>query len=152
MKPSPEKIVDYSDPFAIHDLLERLDNGRYGSVTKDIESLINRKVQVLNPLLCLFPSLGNELCSKGMSLGEDKHNVIDLNDDDDAVVDDASVRNDSLAKGGMPVVIIDSDDEESNDNGIFDIFKEIQLPKSNTQRLTDILVIFNGTYNYGIWN
>ncbi|KAK4803347.1 hypothetical protein SAY86_001550 [Trapa natans] len=42
----PERI-DYSDPFAIGNVLHKLEWGKYASATKDIEALIARKVELL---------------------------------------------------------------------------------------------------------
>ncbi|XP_042517614.1 protein CHROMATIN REMODELING 35-like [Macadamia integrifolia] len=49
--------VDVSDPFALPNWLEGLDRGKYGSVSKDIEDLLARKMQLLNPLLAKYPIL-----------------------------------------------------------------------------------------------
>ncbi|KAF9619440.1 hypothetical protein IFM89_007015 [Coptis chinensis] len=52
-------VVDYSDPFSIPNLMEKLDHGIYGSVAKDIEDLCARQFQMLQPAFSLYPSLSN---------------------------------------------------------------------------------------------
>lgn len=135
MKQMKEKVTDYSDPFAIHGLLDRLDSGRYGSVTDDIRSLFNRKAQMIHTFLVMYPELANESRGRGMSFSEEKCNVIDLDDGDD---DEGGGGN--VAAGRMPVVVIDSDDEvESNENRMAGHFQGIVLPKPEGQFLTDFM-------------
>ncbi|KAG6761562.1 hypothetical protein POTOM_034790 [Populus tomentosa] len=137
MKQRKEKVTDYSDPFAIHGLLDRLDSGRYGSVTDDIRSLFNRKAQMIHTFLVLYPELANESRGRGMSFSEEKCNVIDLDDGDD---DEGGGGGGNVAAGRMPVVVIDSDDEvESNENRMAGHFQGIVLPKPGGQFLTDLM-------------
>ncbi|KAF8377898.1 hypothetical protein HHK36_031286 [Tetracentron sinense] len=56
---TPSKVMDYSDPFSVPNLLEGFDCGKYGSVTKEIEALRARKMQMLNPLYAMYPSLSH---------------------------------------------------------------------------------------------
>lgn len=51
------KVVNYSNPFAVPNLLEELGSGKFGSVTKEIESLISRKMQILNPYFSMYPTV-----------------------------------------------------------------------------------------------
>ncbi|XP_060667483.1 protein CHROMATIN REMODELING 35 isoform X2 [Ziziphus jujuba] len=95
------RVIDFSDPFAIPNLLEGFDSGRYGSVTKQIEELCARKLQALNPLFIKFPTL----TSKPI---ESVDNYIDL--EDDCIVDEAPP-----PAAPLPVVIIDSDEEDKED-------------------------------------
>ena len=60
MKEMKEKVTGHANPFATRGLLERLDSGRYGSVTDDIRSLLNRKAQLIRPFLVMYPTLSNE--------------------------------------------------------------------------------------------
>ncbi|XP_011037161.1 PREDICTED: SNF2 domain-containing protein CLASSY 3-like [Populus euphratica] len=134
MKETKEKATDYAKPFAIRGLLERLDSGRYGSVTDDIRSLFNRRAQLMHPFLALHPS--NEPRGGGMSFGEEKCNVIDL-DDDEIEGGGDSVGN--VAVGRTPVVVIDSDDDESNENRMVGHFQGIVLPKPEGHFSTDVM-------------
>jgi DNA repair and recombination RAD54-like protein len=146
MKQMKEKVTDYSDPFAIHGLLDRLDSGRYGSVTDDIRSLFNRKAQMIHTFLVMYPELANESRGRGMSFSEEKCNVIDLDDGDD---DEGGGGN--VAAGRMPVVVIDSDDEvESNENRMAGHFQGIVLPKPEGQFLTDLMVSFDHLGGSGV--
>ena len=122
---SGSNVVDYSDPFSIPHLLEGLDAGKFGSVTKEIEALCARRMQTLHPYYMMYPSLSymsagleKKLGVKGLKLvnRQASHlahtDVIDL--EDDCIVDDAPMAT-AVADAALPVVIIDSDDEESGD-------------------------------------
>ena len=50
-------VVDYSDPFAIHDLLESLDTANFRTKAKEIEVLCARKMQMLHPYFVMYVSL-----------------------------------------------------------------------------------------------
>ncbi|KAK6946526.1 SNF2, N-terminal, partial [Dillenia turbinata] len=97
-------VVDYSDPFAVPDLLKELDCGKYGSVTTDIEALCARRMAMLTELCAsystLCPTMGSGWSKEVAELTN--QSIIDLEDS-------------ILAKNGrtvaLPVVIIDSDDE-----------------------------------------
>ncbi|KAJ6936971.1 hypothetical protein NC652_011603 [Populus alba x Populus x berolinensis] len=140
MKETKEKVTDYAKPFAIRGLLERLDSGRYGSVTDDIRSLFNRRAQLIPPFLAMHPTQSNEPRGRGMIFGEEKCNVIDL-DDDEIEGGGDSVGN--VAVGRTPVVVIDSDDDESNENRMVGHFQGIVLPKPERQFSTDVMVSDN---------
>ncbi|XP_034902389.1 protein CHROMATIN REMODELING 35 isoform X1 [Populus alba] len=140
MKETKEKVTDYAKPFAIRGLLERLDSGRYGSVTDDIRSLFNRRAQLIPPFLAMHPTQSNEPRGRGMIFGEEKCNVIDL-DDDEIEGGGDSVGN--VAVGRTPVVVIDSDDDESNENRMVGHFQVIVLPKPERQFSTDVMVSDN---------
>ena len=135
MRQRKEKVTDYSDPFAIHGLLDQLDSGRYGSVTDDIRSLFNRKAQMIHTFLVMYPELANESRGREMGFSEEKCNVIDLDDDDD------EGGGGNVASGRMPVVVIDSDEEEeSNENRMAGHFQGIVLPKPEGQFPIDLMV------------
>ncbi|KAG9443940.1 hypothetical protein H6P81_015280 [Aristolochia fimbriata] len=53
----PSKVIDYSDPFALPNMLEELEGGRYGSETKEIKALCARRMELLGALYALYPSL-----------------------------------------------------------------------------------------------
>ncbi|KAL9354373.1 hypothetical protein Peur_052343 [Populus x canadensis] len=140
MKETNEKVTDYAKPFAIRGLLERLDSGRFGSVTDDIRSLFYRRAQLIHPCLAMHPTLSNEPRGRGMSFGEEKCNVIDL-DDDEIEGGGDSVGNVAVVR--TPVVVIDSDDDESNENRMVGHFQGIVLPKPEGQFSTDVMVSDN---------
>lgn len=150
-KVSPQ-VIDYSDPFAIPDLLESIDCGKYGSVTKDIKALIARKMQTLNPYFAKYPALSDTFleaeknqskeASKEATRLPDNH-VIDL--EDDCTVNDAkaiSLQHVNDAKAlSHPVVVIDSDEEDNGCQNHFVPFPEVVLPKPAGQFLMkDFLV------------
>ncbi|CAL5377130.1 unnamed protein product [Camellia sinensis] len=122
------KVIDYSDPFAVPNLLESLDSGKYGSVTKEIKDLIDRRRQTLNTYFGLDPTLMD--VEVNLARGASKENlpatpsaqkdVIDLVDDD--VANDVPVER-------LPIVVIDSDDEETGDQKSLYPYREIVLPK-----------------------
>ncbi|XP_028965394.1 protein CHROMATIN REMODELING 35 [Malus domestica] len=125
---STSEVVDYTDPFAIRNLLERLDCGEYGSVTKEIEAVLAKKTQTMVPYFAKYPALANAFLEEDKRqskkapksenpLASDK--VIDLEDD--------CVENNAPASL-RPVVIIDSDEEQSEDPRSYP-FKEVVLPQ-----------------------
>ncbi|KAJ4965097.1 hypothetical protein NE237_016946 [Protea cynaroides] len=59
------QVVDFSDPFALPNLLNALNRGKYGSVTKDIEELRARKMQLLNPLFARYPFIQRTVLDTG---------------------------------------------------------------------------------------
>uniref|UniRef100_A0A2K2AVF5 Helicase C-terminal domain-containing protein n=1 Tax=Populus trichocarpa TaxID=3694 RepID=A0A2K2AVF5_POPTR len=88
----------------------------------------------------MHPTLSNEPRGRGMSFGEGKCNVIDL-DDDEIEGGGDSVGN--VVVGRTPVVVIDSDDDESNENRMVGHFQGIVLPKPEGQFSTDVMVSDN---------
>lgn len=129
---STSAVVDYTDPLAIPNLLEGLDDGgKYGSVEKDMKALAAQINEVLNPLFAKFPTLSNsyfkekrrqsklapELAlaiQRAPSLAE--NNVIDLEDD--------SVDRNAPA-ASTAIVIIDSDEEQTEDQRPSYSFQEV---------------------------
>jgi hypothetical protein len=65
-------VVDYKNPHAITDVINHVENGQYGSVTKDIDALITRKMQILGPYFAQHPSLINKYL-KGVTDHEETH-------------------------------------------------------------------------------
>ncbi|KAJ9189687.1 hypothetical protein P3X46_000949 [Hevea brasiliensis] len=125
-------VIDYSDPFAISSFIDKLDSGKYGSVTSDIEALISRRLQVLGPYLKKYPMLSTILFDGKEKLSEDasrpQENVIDLEDE--------SVTNNPPTTP-RPVVILDSDDEDDGDRRSIYPFQEVVLPRSTGQLIAD---------------
>ncbi|XP_065866946.1 protein CHROMATIN REMODELING 35 [Euphorbia lathyris] len=111
-KPKP-LVVDYRDSFAIATLINKLDSGKYGSVTKDMEALNSRKLQVLGPYLKKHPSLTTILLTKKRD-------------------EDASETQLIVAKKppptSTPVVILLSDDEDMEDHRPAYSFQEDHRP------------------------
>ncbi|KAI7988806.1 Peptidyl-prolyl cis-trans isomerase FKBP62 [Camellia lanceoleosa] len=135
------KVIDYSDPFAVPNLLESLDSGKYGSVTKEIKDLIDRRRQTLNTYFGLDPMLMD--VEVNLARGASKENlpatpsaqkdIIDLVDDD--VANDVPIER-------LPIVVIDSDDEETGDQKSLYPYREIVLPKPpgvSNEGFSDIL-------------
>ncbi|OWM84761.1 hypothetical protein CDL15_Pgr027548 [Punica granatum] len=121
--------TDYSDPFAIGHMLHELDWGKYGSVTKDIEALIARKIQRLGPLMMMHPnppkpSVGSESSPDYDDLQTPSHggrkNAVDL--EEKGAINDASA-------AVQTVLILDSDEEDEKDLKPSYPFEEILLPK-----------------------
>ncbi|TKY47886.1 SNF2 domain-containing protein CLASSY 3 [Spatholobus suberectus] len=126
-------VVDYSNPFTVSAVLDRLESGKYGSVTKDIEALIAQKMQILGPYFAKYPILVNQLSKVVMDHNEEtpklenqqvtgsKHqNFIDL-EGEHTEKDVPAVPN--------PVVIIDSDEEDDRDQKSIVPFHEVVLPR-----------------------
>lgn len=138
-------VVDYSDPFAIPDLLEGLDAGKFGSVTKEIEALCARRMQLLHAYYVMHPSLSSMSAGlekirgrKGLKLVNRQasrlahKDVIDLEDDN--THDDAPMAT-AVADAALPVVIIDSDDEESGDQKVSHPPQETAWPSFTYQEV-----------------
>ncbi|XP_062076863.1 protein CHROMATIN REMODELING 35-like [Humulus lupulus] len=122
-KPTSPKVIDFSDPFAIQKMIDRLDCGKFGSVTKDIEALFAPKMQTLYPYFEKYPTLLNQYFDLKKDKVDDdgasklanqqptplaiaRDNVIDL--EDDCVTSGTPTT--SLA-----IITIDSDEEDKKD-------------------------------------
>lgn len=125
--------------FTTNDLLNQLDSGKFGSVTKEIEELIKRRRQLLESLYAVNPELPSACVdvkdaveSKSMELAA--HNVIDLDDDKDGALE-RFVPEAQLSHHAAPVVIIDSDDDDDDDRrGVVEVDLKppsITLPSLN---------------------
>lgn len=105
--------IDYSDPFAIYRMLDEVDSGKYGSVTRDLEAVTLQRMQHLTPLI--NASLNTETFPRkevsklaGEPAGNSgQENIITLDDD--------GARNDAPT-AAQPVLILDDSDEEDNTN------------------------------------
>ncbi|XP_030525344.1 protein CHROMATIN REMODELING 35-like [Rhodamnia argentea] len=109
-------VVDYSDPFAIHRMLDKLDYGQFGSVTKDVEAVIFQKMQYFTPLI----NLSNDLLSTEVDPRKEASNLAGepaansghrniINLDDDGAINDAP-------SAAQPVLILDDSDDEDHTN------------------------------------
>ncbi|KAL9231665.1 hypothetical protein vseg_006862 [Gypsophila vaccaria] len=83
------RVIDYSDPCAIPNLLQNLDSGKYGSVTREVQALIARRMQMVNSLILAYPDLENDpdlktTEAKPAAPPKDEVLIIDSDDDDDA--------------------------------------------------------------------
>ncbi|KAK3195419.1 hypothetical protein Dsin_026729 [Dipteronia sinensis] len=105
-----QNVMDYSNPFAIQDMLDRLDSERFGSVTDEIKALINNKMQILGPHIARNIS---KLPSQKAFC-----DVIDI-DDDCLAVDGPSKP--------LTVVVLSDDEEEEPDRKPFFPFQEVVL-------------------------
>ncbi|KAL0733168.1 hypothetical protein Bca4012_009378 [Brassica carinata] len=112
------KVTDFSQPFAVSNMLEALDGGKFGSVTKELEEVANLRTELVKRCIWLYPSLANtvfggaddggqELMSLENQLAVDC--VIDLVGGDD---DDASKKALCVVPSSTEIVILDSDDDE----------------------------------------
>lgn len=114
------KTVDYSDPFAVPKLLEKLDGGQFGSVSKEIKELLERRRLVLNSYFVQHPTLLEveqnmaTVAKKTNQIGTPSapHEVIDLDDDDDEDGNGKNAENDASADK-LAMVVIESDDEDA---------------------------------------
>ncbi|XP_024016508.1 protein CHROMATIN REMODELING 35 isoform X2 [Eutrema salsugineum] len=110
-------VTDYSQPFAISNILKALENGKFGSVTKDLQEIADLRMGMVKQCISKFPSLAN------VEFGADKNQtmelvslenpqvvegVIDLDDDDT----DASNKAICVVPS-TEIVVLDSDDEDN---------------------------------------
>ncbi|XP_054777091.1 protein CHROMATIN REMODELING 35 isoform X2 [Prosopis cineraria] len=113
-------VVDYSNPYAIANLLDDLNHGKFGSVTKDIEYLVAQKMQTLSPLFAKDPAL-LQFVKVGMNRNEGAaKKIIDL---------EHNLVRKAAPKASSTVVIIDSDEEDDRDKKPCLPFQEVILPK-----------------------
>ncbi|KAL5713344.1 hypothetical protein ACHQM5_015429 [Ranunculus cassubicifolius] len=99
-------VIDYSDPSSVFNMMEKLDHGTYGSVSKDIEDVSAQSFKLLNNLLALYPSITlsrPEFSSLSPTSGSlcTPTEMVNLGGDLE-----------SLGYNNSQVVILDSDDEE----------------------------------------
>ncbi|KAI4295486.1 hypothetical protein L6164_035529 [Bauhinia variegata] len=136
-EPKNSNVVDYSDPFAIPHLMNRLNGGRFGSVTKEMQDIVARRMQALSPYFAKYPRLLNVLLEAGVNQkeqpdnAENQHasglahlNVINLEED--------RVAND-IPAASLPIVIIDSDEEDDGNQKQALPFQEVTLTKTVEQ-------------------
>ncbi|KAI9123842.1 hypothetical protein K1719_005142 [Acacia pycnantha] len=128
-------VVDYSNPYAVADLIDGLNHGKFGSVTKDIESLIAQKMQTLSPIFAKDPAL-LQFAKVGMNRNEEAaKKIIDLED---------NIMTKIAPKASSTVVIIDSDEEDDRDRKPFLPFQEVILPKPVVPSATKDIVVYHG--------
>ncbi|XP_057496871.1 protein CHROMATIN REMODELING 35-like isoform X2 [Actinidia eriantha] len=143
-----QKVIDYSDPFAVPNLLEELDGGKFGSVTKEIKDLIARRGHMLDSLFAMHPTLVDvekSLMTEASKVKQPAapsvgHDVIDLDDDGDendvpagrlpVVVCQPVTLPVVVVPPERPIVVIDSDDEETgNQRSFVPPYQQIVLSK-----------------------
>lgn len=134
------RVVDFSNPFTIQRMLDELDGGKYGSVTKEIEALLSRKMQTFSTVIAKHPNLTNMLLDDGnvkskedcSSTGHDS--VIDLEDGNDK---------DKALAAPLTIEISDSDEEDRGDLRPSSSFQAVDLKhRSGEVLVKEIEVIF----------
>lgn len=115
---SSSRVIDYSQPFAISNMLEALDGGKYGSVTKELQAIAEMRMDLVKKCIWLYPSLANTEFggdeSQTIELMELENQqavegVINLDDDDDTDVSKKAL----CVVPSSEIVILDSDDEDN---------------------------------------
>ncbi|XP_074569615.1 protein CHROMATIN REMODELING 35-like [Curcuma longa] len=107
----------YSKDFSFTNLLERMDGGKYGSVTKELEAMHAHRMQIINALSSFRPSPKSTSTPQGSTnFYSDNHAIIDLDDDtiSGAVGPLDSPPPNGQTKENKAVVILDSDDEDTS--------------------------------------
>ncbi|XP_057966165.1 protein CHROMATIN REMODELING 35-like isoform X2 [Malania oleifera] len=132
------KVIDYSDPLAISKMLDGLDTGKYGSVTKEVEALCARKMQMLSPVFAMDPMLPHRHLDKEKNQYKEAPNV--ANHQNVIDLEDGRVANDAKALA-LPVVIIDSDDDDCGDQRPSSLYQEIVLKTSASELLLKDLML-----------
>lgn len=120
LKTSP-RVIDYSQPFSISNMLEALDGGKFGSVTKELQEVADLRMGLVKHCITLYPSLANTVFggdkSQNMELMSLENpqvvedDVIDLDDDDTTDVSSKAIC--VVPPSSSEIVILDSDDEDS---------------------------------------
>ncbi|XP_056164159.1 protein CHROMATIN REMODELING 35 isoform X2 [Syzygium oleosum] len=114
-------VVDYSNPFAIYRMLDKVDCGRYGTVTRDVETIVFQKMQFFTPLIKENPNLSRALLNTNEGNPRKEASKLagelaaDSGHQDIINLDDDGVRNNAPA-AAQPVVILDDSDEEDRSN------------------------------------
>jgi DNA repair and recombination RAD54-like protein len=135
-KTPKDNVVDYSNPFAISEVLDHLDGGKYGRVTKDTEALMAQKVQVKDPFYAKYPRLLYRF-SKVVTNCDEKapklenqqvtglayKDVINLEEEQSKKVAPA-------ATAPSTIVSIDSDEEDDRDKKSFIPFHQVVLSRT----------------------
>ncbi|GAB4853863.1 hypothetical protein Ancab_018072 [Ancistrocladus abbreviatus] len=130
------KCIDYADPFAISDTLEGISYKKYGSVTKDIEALVARMMQLMNSFHILHPKL---TCPETItSLGVEESDLLNRN-----AIDLEGVTILKAASSVAPVVIIDSDEEDAGERRPPYPFQGISLQRQAEELLMKKPVVNN---------
>ncbi|GMI88152.1 hypothetical protein HRI_002484500 [Hibiscus trionum] len=152
-KVSPN-VTDFSDPFAFANMLETHNiGGRYGSVTKEIESLSSRNALLVSKILALHPGLSNVSVDVGKRQRKEASKVpsrqlahlsrsifIDLEDD--------SVGS-GIASTASHVVVLNSDDEDNKNPRPLCAFQEIVLKKPSEVLLSEEKMVEESMNNKG---
>ncbi|CAL9223171.1 unnamed protein product [Arabidopsis halleri] len=111
---SSSKVIDYSNPFAISNMLEALDGGKFGSVTKELQEIADMRMDLVKRCIWLYPSLAyTEFEDEKTMMSLDNQQiveggVINLDDDDDDVSNKAI-----CVVPSSEIVVLDSDDEDN---------------------------------------
>ncbi|KAK2980452.1 hypothetical protein RJ640_028860, partial [Escallonia rubra] len=116
-----KKIVDHSDPFALVNVLLELDQDKYGSAANDIKDLLVRREHMLKPIRAMHPTVLHGCM-------DDNHSKESLTENEPATFLAPNIiilEDDHVARAAGPVVIVDSDDEESEYEGHFLPCKEV---------------------------
>lgn len=134
-----KKTIDYTDPFVIRNLVQRIDSPKYGSVTKEIEDLLLLRKQVLMPCFKRFPSLRSDLMETN-SVRE----VPIANSGRDIVMLDDSASRDTNAPSTDIIAVSDDDDEEPALGRPFQPYQDIVLNKPEGEfSMKQFLVAFH---------
>ncbi|XP_017433544.1 protein CHROMATIN REMODELING 35 isoform X1 [Vigna angularis] len=125
-------VVDYNNPFAISDVLDNLESGKFGSVTKDIEDLIAQKMKILGPYFVKYPILVDQWVKAIKKHDEEtpklENQLVTVSTDQNVIdLEEEHTRKDVPATQD-PIVIIDSDDEDDGDEKSMVPFHEVVLP------------------------
>lgn len=118
------RVANCSDPFAAPQLREVLDSGKFGSVTREIKDLIERRMKFVNSCYTSDHSLPNKVLESESNYewafkgNQPSPNVIDLEDGQEANdISSGTMVSACLPSAGL-VVIIDSDDEDTQKDTI----------------------------------
>ncbi|KAL1223360.1 Protein CHROMATIN REMODELING 35 [Cardamine amara subsp. amara] len=112
---SSSNVIDYSDPFAVSNMISALEVGKYGSLTKEVEEIADMGLELAKQCISLRPSLAYTIFGEEKSKNMDvvKLDVVNLDDDDDDDDDEDSKKAICVVPPSTEIVIIDSDDEDT---------------------------------------
>lgn len=134
------RVIDFSNPFTVQHMLDELDGGRYGSVTKEIEALLSRKMQTFSTVFVKHPHLTSKLLDDGDV--KSKEDCSSTGHDDVIDLEDGNNKDKALA-APLTIEISDSDEEDRRDLKPSFSFQAVDLKHQSGEVLVkEIEVIF----------
>lgn len=130
-------MIDFSVPSSITNLLESIESSKYGSVTKEVEGFVARHKQLMNSMILLHPDIEHTSQPARHNLSGEAQLA------SKKVVDLDSVQAPTTGSSTAPVVIIDLDDEDGEDQKPSHHFQSIAFPRPPIGLLAENILIDN---------
>ncbi|KAL2326437.1 hypothetical protein Fmac_025495 [Flemingia macrophylla] len=129
-------VVEYGNPCTITHVLSGIEHGKFGSVTKDIEDLVARKMQILGHFYAKYPILGNQLLNVEMDHNEE---ACELENQNVSRLTNHNIKTENgVGAAPDPIVIIDSDEEDDRDGKPIFPFHEVLDVKDDRDKKSPV--------------